>query len=107
MEKKMSKNRIILYITILLIILIISVPSAIKTINRHNERLIGVAIGEIVEKAKNCYYNESCVGDRITLAELYEKTDLVELTNPITKKIYNPESYVDVNDNFNFIEIKE
>lgn len=104
---KMNRNRIIFYITILLIIFMLSVPSVMKTIDKHNERLLGVTIGEIVEKAKSCYYNESCVGDTITLAELYEKTDLIELTNPITKKIYNSESYVDVNDNFNFVEIKE
>ena len=102
----MNKNRIIAYVAILLLILLISIPSVIKTINKHNERLVGVTTGKIVEQAKNCYYNESCVGDKITLAELYEKTGLLELTNPITKKVYDPESYVDVTNNFTFVEKK-
>lgn len=100
----MSKNRMIIYVSILLFILMIAVPTLYKTNKRHNGRLIGVATKKIVEAAKDCYYNESCVEDKITLNELYEKTDLKELTNPITKKIYHPESYIVVSENFKFIE---
>lgn len=103
----MNKNKIIIYITILILILMISIPSVIKTINIHNKRLEKVTTGKIIEMAKKCYYNESCVEDKITLAELYEKTDLKELTNPITKKVYNSLSYVDVENNFSFVEKTE
>lgn len=100
----MNKNKIILYITLLLLVFMITVPSILKTIDKHNRRLEEVAEKEIIEAAKDCYYNESCVGDTIKLSELYEKTDLKEMINPISKKVYNLESYVDVKNNFTFIE---
>lgn len=103
----MHKNKIIIYGTILIIILLISIPSTIKTVKKHNDRLESVVEKKIIETAQNCYYNDSCVNETITLAELYEKMNLEEMTNPITKQIYNENSYVDVKDNFKFVEIKE
>jgi len=100
----MNKNKIIFYVTIAIILLLIAIPSIIKTINTHNNRLIEATTKKIVEAAKNCYYNESCINDTITLQELYEKTDLKDLVNPITKKKYNTDSYVDVKNNFEFVE---
>lgn len=63
-------------------------------------------IKKIEETAKDCYYNNSCVEDRIPLSELYEKTGLTQQNNPITKKVYNESSYVSVKDNFLFIEVE-
>jgi len=100
----MNKNKIIFYVTIAIILLLIAITSIIKTINTHNNRLIEATTKKIVEAAKNCYYNESCINDTITLQELYEKTDLKDLVNPITKKKYNTDSYVDVKNNFEFVE---
>ncbi len=100
----MNKNKIIIYCTVLFLILLISVPSIVKTIKKHNERLMNVVTKKIVETAKNCYYNESCINNEITLKELYEKTDLEEMINPLTKKIYNEESYVIVSEEFRFVE---
>ena len=101
----MHKNRIIIYTTMLSLILIISVPSTIKTINKHNERLLDVTIKKITETAKDCYYNNSCVEDKITLKELYEKTNLEEQANPLSKKVYNKDSYILVSDSFKFFGI--
>ena len=103
----MNKNKIIVYGTILLLILLIAIPSVLKTIQIHEERLLEVTTKKIVEAAKKCYYHESCVENQITLAELYEKTDLKELTNPVTKMVYNPNSYVDVQNSFMFVEKSE
>ncbi len=100
----MNKNKIIFYGTVLLIILLIAVPSIMKTVHKHNERLIAVTEKKIIETAKNCYYTESCINKEITLNELYEKTDLEVMINPLTKKAYNESSYVDTQDNFKFIE---
>ncbi len=100
----MNKNKIIIYVTLLLILLLISIPSVLKAINKHNDRLENVAIKKIIATAKKCYYNESCVDEKITLSELYEKMDLEEVINPITKSVYSPESYVSVKDNFKFTE---
>lgn len=103
----MNKNSIIIYTTILLILLLIAIPSVQKTIQIHQNRLLLVTEKKIIEAAKKCYYNDSCVTDEITLAELYEKTDLKELTNPVTNKVYSSSSYVDVQNHFAFVEKDE
>lgn len=103
----MSKNKIWIYGTILCCILIIAIPSTYKVINRHNERMFKNTIGVIIGAAKDCYYNESCVNKNITLKELYEKTNLIPVSNPLTKKIYNENSYVSVEQDFKFIEVEE
>lgn len=100
----MNKNRIIIYATLVLAILLIAVPSTIKVVEKHNERLLKNTIKKIEEAAKDCYYNDSCVEEYITLEELYEKTSLELLSNPITKKVYSVDSYVNVKENFKFIE---
>lgn len=100
----MGKNRIWGYITCLIIILIIAIPSTYKVITKHNERLLKNTIQKIVDTARDCYYNSSCVDDKITLKELYEKMSLTPIYNPITKKIYNEESYVSVKEDFKFVE---
>lgn len=99
----MNKNKIIIYGTILIVILLIAIPSTLKTVQKHNHRLEMVAEKKIIETAKDCYYNESCVDSHITLKELYEKMHLEEMTNPLTKQVYNSDSYVDVDNNFNFV----
>lgn len=100
----MNKNKIFIYGTILLIFFIIAVPSTYKVIKKHNERMLKNTTKRIIDAAKDCYYNNSCVNEEITLEELYEKTDLPLMSNPITKKIYNEKSYVSVKENFEFIE---
>lgn len=101
----MNKNKIILYGTFLLLILLLAIPSVVKTVNKHNERLENVAVKKIVETAKDCYYNDSCVEDMITLKELYEKMNLEKMVNPITKTLYNEDSYVLVKEDFKFVEL--
>ena len=103
MVKKMSKNKICIYATILIVIAIIAIPSTVKVVKKHNDRLLENTINKIIETAKDCYYNNSCVEENITLAELYEKTSLPLMNNPISKKIYNDQSYVSVSENFKFI----
>ena len=100
----MNKNKIIIYVSCLIIIFMITIPSVLKTIDKHNERLEEVAVRKIIDAAKDCYYNDSCVGSTIMLSELYEKMDLEEVTNPRTKKMYDLSSYVDVKNGFVFVE---
>lgn len=101
----MTKNKIWVYLTILIVFLIIAIPTTYKVVKKHNERLLKNTIGNIVNAAKDCYYNNSCVDSNITLKELYEKTSLNPISNPLTKKIYNENSYVRVSD-FTFVEIE-
>lgn len=107
MEAKMGNNKIWVYGTCLILLLLIGIPSTYKVITKHNERMLKYTTQKIVEAAKDCYYNNSCVKEQITLEEIYEKTGLVEMHNPVSKKIYNKNSYVSVKDNFKFIEILE
>ena len=102
----MNRNKTIVYVTILILMAIISIPSTYKVIKKRNDRMLTNTTKKIIEAAKDCYYNESCVEDKITLKEIYEKTSLNTMSNPITKKIYNEDSYVDVESNFEFIEVK-
>lgn len=102
----MKKNKIVIYLTFLILIFIVGVPSTYKVVKRHQERLLLNTIKQITEAAKDCYYNESCIDERITLAELYEKTSLGPQNNPITKKIYNSNSYVNVKEDFLFVEVE-
>lgn len=99
-------NRKWIYTTILLLILLIAVPSTYKVFHTHNERMRMNTIKKIEEAAEDCYYNDSCIEEKITLAEIYEKTGLQTMSNPITKKVYNEASYVDVQNNFKFIEVE-
>lgn len=101
----MSKNRVWIYSTVVIIALLIAVPSTYKVVTKHNERMLKNTLQKIVETAKDCYYNNSCVNEEITLEELYEKTGLTEMYNPVTKKIYNEKSYVSVKEDFKFIEV--
>ncbi len=101
----MSKNKIISYVSILIIVLAVFTTTALKVYKMHNERLLEVTTKAIIDSAKKCYYNNSCVNNRITLNELYDKMGLSTQTNPITKKVYNDQSYVDVKNNFQFNEI--
>ncbi len=103
----MGKNKIWIYSTILIVLILIALPSTYKVIRIHKDRLLKNTIQRITEAAKDCYYNNSCVGNEITLEELYEKTGLIEMNNPITKKKYNKNSYVLVNEDFKFIEKNE
>ena len=105
MEKSM-KNKITLYLTALLLCLFIAIPSTNKVIKKHNTRLLENTIKRIEEAAKYCYYNDSCVEEQITLEELYEKTSLPRMNNPVTKEVYNEKSYIQVKENFKFYEIK-
>lgn len=100
----MKKNKIWVYATVLLVCLMIAIPSTYKVVTKHNERMLKNTTQKIIEAAKDCYYNNSCINDEITLEELYEKTGLSGMYNPVTKKIYSEQSYVSVKEGFKFIE---
>ncbi len=102
----MSKNKIIIYVTVLIVILLITIPSILLIMNNHNSKMLESTEKKIIETAKNCYYSESCIEEHITLNELNDKMGLELPANPITKKVYNKDSYVDVKNNFSFTEIK-
>ncbi len=103
----MNRNKVIINITIVAIILIILIPTVYNIIKTHNDRLIKVTEKRIEEAAKDCYLKDICKDNKITLKVLYDNKYLEKESNPITKEYYNEESYVLVKNNtYIFKEIK-
>lgn len=103
----MNTNKITIIGSIIVILLIITIPTVYKVIKYHNDNLYQVVEGKVLEAAKKCYYEEKCVNEKILLKELYDLNYLESVSDPITKEYYNEESYVlRENTSFTFI-IKE
>ena len=103
----MNRNKVIINITIVAIILIILIPTVYNIIKKHNDRLIKVTEKRIEEAAKDCYLKNICKDNKITLKVLYDNNYLEKESNPITKEYYNENSYVLVKNNtYIFKEIK-
>ena len=103
----MNRNKVIINITIVAIILIILIPTVYNIIKKHNDRLIKGTENRIEEAAKDCYLKDICKDNKITLKVLYDNKYLEKESNPITKEYYNEESYVLVKNNtYIFKEIK-
>ncbi len=102
MEVKMNRNFVI--ITIVLTLASVGFYSFYKINRRHNVRLMEVSTKKIVEKAKECVWDDVCTEDTITLGYLIEKGYLKEEVNPITKKYYSHESYVE-KESYTFHEV--
>ena len=102
----MNRNKVIVYLTIISILLIISIPTIYNIIKKHNDRLIMVTEKRIEEAAKDCYLKDICKDNKITLKALYDNNYLEKESNPITKEYYNENSYVKYSNNeYVFIDI--
>lgn len=93
----MNTNKIVIYVTIIAITLIISIPTFYKVININQQRLNEVNEKLVTENAFRCYYEGKCQNKVVTLNDLYNlgyiTTDIV---NPKTKEIYSKDSYVEI-----------
>ena len=69
---KMSKNRVIIYTTIIAIILIIGCPTIYKVVKNHKQKLNMITEKRIIEAAIKCWNEDKCAGDTITLKDLYD-----------------------------------
>ena len=96
----MNTNKIVIYVTIIAITLIISIPTFYKVININQQRLNEVNEKLVTENAFRCYYEAKCQNKVVTLNELYNlgyiTTDIV---NPKTKEIYSKDSFVEISQN--------
>lgn len=102
----MNRNKTIIYITVVALVLIILIPTIYTIVKKHNDRLINVTYKRIEEAAKDCYLKGVCLDEKITLKQLYENKYLEKESDPITKEYYNEESYVERKDKkFKFIEV--
>ena len=91
----MKKNSIIL--TIFIILGMISLTTIYKISNQHKSNMVKVVEEEFLYQALICYNKQEC-NEIVYLKDLYQKEYLKDkLTNPINKRYYNEESYVNVN----------
>ncbi len=103
----MNTNKVVILGSIITIILLISIPTVYKVIKNHNDHLYKATYDKILNSAKNCFYDQNCPEEIITLKTLYEKNYLKPVSNPITKEYYNENSYVKrVNTTFQFYEVE-
>lgn len=92
----MTTNKLAIYITILFVVSIITIPTIKKVININLDKKYYVNEKLIKESALDCYYDEKCKNN-ITLKELYDKGYLeTKIFDPKTKANYNEESYVEI-----------
>lgn len=95
MEKTMNTNKITIYVTIIAILLIISVPTIYKVVKTNHEKLYLVTEKLVIENAEKCIYEKKCNKNKVTLRDLYEKGYLKdEVIDPVSKTVYSKESYV-------------
>ena len=87
MENK-NNNRLWIFITGVIIILLIAIPAFVKVYNNHRVKLYNSTIENIKYKALKCYREDNC-GTTITLQELYDLKYAKTLVNPLTKEIYD------------------
>ena len=102
----MNRNKVIIYITIVALVLIILIPTTMKIVKKHNNRMISVTHKRIEEATRECYLDGKCMDEKTTLKKLYENDYLKKESDPITKEYYNEESYVErKGKTFNFVEV--
>lgn len=99
MEKIMNINKIYIFATSAIIILLIGIPTMYKVVKQHQINLYAVLENKVNDAAKKCYYEKKCLNDKITLKELYDLDYLKEVSNPISKEVYSENSYVMKNGN--------
>ena len=92
----MNTNKITIYVTIVAIILIIACPTFLKVLNENHRKLYIVSNKLITEAAERCYYQKKCDSKIITLKQLYELKYLEEVIDPVSKEVYNSDSYVEI-----------
>ena len=99
-------NKICITITIIIILSLIIGVTTYKVLDEHNAKLTLVEEKYIIETAKKCLNEKKCSGSKVTLQTLYNLEYLEMQANPVTKKYYSPESYVEVNEaNYTFIVV--
>ena len=88
-----DKNKIMIYIALIALILATIISSVLQANNRHKDNLYKSMNLKVIEAAKKCINDEICVGEKVFVKELYDNKYLEEVTNPYTKKTLNENSY--------------
>ncbi len=88
------KNKTIILITILTVVISICIATSWKVNKRHLQREVEVVEKRIIEGAIDCYNKNDCTGNKITLKNLINKGYAKKEINPKTKTYYDLNSYV-------------
>lgn len=86
---KNTSKKYLIFVTIGIVFIIISIPTIYKIIKNYNNKSYLVVEKRIKEAAKRCYNEKKCKGDSVTLKNLYKKKYLDIQVNPVTKKKYD------------------
>ena len=96
----MNKNKTIILFTVLVAILFITVPTIWNIYQNHSNRLYEVATKKILESAENCFYDDVCKGNQITIGALKKNGYLTsDVVNPKTRTYFD-DSLTLIHENF-------
>lgn len=89
-------NRKAIFLTFIIILGMVVVPTIYKIYKNHNDNLLLVVEKEFMYQAKKCFNEDKC-SNIVTLKDLYDNDYLEDkLTNPINKKFYDESSSINV-----------
>ena len=100
------KNKTIILITILTIIISICIATSWKVNEQHLQREVQVVEKRIIEGAIECFNKDECKGNEITLEALIDKGYAKKEINPLTKSYYSLDSYVYIKDQNYYFYVK-
>ncbi len=90
-------NKKVIILTIFIILGMIIFPTIYKIYADNNASKIKVVEEEFKYQASRCYNKGDCKEEIIYLKELYKNKYIKDkLTNPINKKYYSEESYINI-----------
>lgn len=93
------RSKKIITSSLFIILGMIVLPTIYKIYTNHNNNLIKVVEQEFLYQARICYKQAKCE-NKVYLKDLYENNYLIEkLTNPLNKKYYDENSYIDLEKN--------
>ena len=90
----MSKNKFIIFVTIVAITLMLGIPTYSKVHNNHKTRVYMTLKEKLKTKAIQCWSENKCESDTIYLKDLYSNNYLDKLIDPMTNKEVNENSYI-------------
>lgn len=90
----MNINKIVSFVTVIILIILVIIPTVYKVTKNHDEALYKVVNKKVIEAAITCKNTDVCKQEKITLKELYENNYLEKVSDPKTKEIYKDSSYV-------------
>lgn len=92
----MTKNKNIILIGVLVIVILIIFCTWYQINKTHKEKLFAAMNKRVTEAALKCYHEEKCLRETIYLSELYELEYLDVVINPLNNEYLEENSYVEI-----------